>query len=267
MVHLSIGTAGFFYKDWIGTFYPKQLEKGKYLEFFSRFFNIVEINSTFYNLPTKDMVINWNNSVPEEFRFIIKTWQQISHHIDAPDLDMNIFKFFSRLQELKPKIACFLIQFPPWFKYSESRLHKLEQLLEKIPSEYKYIIELRDNSWFDYQILSKFIDGENFILGTTYMPEITPFYLPNQKKYYVRMIGDRKLTIFNHIQRDQNYAVKHLIKNIKNLINIPNISEIFIIVNNHFQGFGPKSANNLKQKFGLPYRTFRDQKSLTDFLY
>ena len=265
MVKLSIGTAGFFYKDWIGPFYPKNLQKAQYLEYFSKFFNLVEINSTFYNLPSEDMVINWNHRVPENFRFIVKVWQQISHNLDDQDLDSHIIEFFSRLNELKPKIIRFLLQFPPWFKYSESHLQKLVLLLKKIPSEYKYIIELRDNSWYDSEILSKFIDGEKLILGTTYMPGIIPYYMPNQNIYYIRMIGDRELTVFNRIQRDQNDALNDLYKNIQNLIKTPNIYEIFIIVNNHFQGYAPESVNIIKKKFGLSYRSFNNQKTLTDF--
>ena len=266
MVKLSIGTAGFFYKDWIGPFYPKKLQKAQYLEYFSKFFNLVEINSTFYNLPSEDMVINWNHRVPENFRFIVKVWQQISHNLDDQDLDSHIIEFFSRLNELKPKIIRFLLQFPPWFKYSESHLQKLELLLKRVPSGYKYIIELRDNSWYDSEILSKFIDGENVILGTTYMPKIIPYYMPNQNKYYIRMIGDRELSVFNQNQRDQNDALDDLYTNVQKLMKTPNIYEIFIIVNNHFQGYAPESVNTIKKKFGLSYRSFSNQTNLIDFI-
>jgi uncharacterized protein YecE (DUF72 family) len=266
MVKISIGTAGFFYKDWVGPFYPKKLEKAQYIEYFSKFFDLVEINSTFYNLPTEDMVINWKQRVPENFHFMIKVWQQISHNLNDENLDSSIFEFFSRMKILKPKIIGFLFQFPPWFKYSEDHLQKLELLLKKVPSEYKYVIELRDNSWYDSNILSKFINGENVTLGTTYMPQINPYYLPNQKLYYIRMIGDRELSVFNRIQRDQNEALNNLYKSVQELIKERNVNEIFIIVNNHFLGFAPESVNMIKKKFGLVYRNFSNQTSLADFI-
>jgi uncharacterized protein YecE (DUF72 family) len=266
MVKISIGTAGFSYKDWIGPFYPKRLQNTQHLEYFSKFFDLVEINSTFYNLPSEDMVKNWDLRVPENFRFIIKIWKEISHNLDKQDLDAYIFNFFSRLNELELKIIGFLLQFPPWFKYSESHLLKIELLLKKFPSKYKYIIELRDNSWYDSEILSKFIDGENVILGTTYMPQIIPYYMPNQKRYYIRMIGDRELNIFNRIRRDQNESLENLYTNITSLKKTPNIYEIFIIVNNHFQGFAPESVNMIKKKLGISYHSFSDQTHLTDFI-
>ena len=266
MANISIGTAGFFYKDWIGPFYPKKILQTDYIEYFSKFFNLVEINSTFYNLPSEDMVINWKHRVPEDFRFIIKMWSRISHNLDDQNLDTFIFNFFTRLSPLKSKIIRFLIQFPPWFKHSESHSEKLEVFLKNLPSEYKYIIELRDNSWYNSEILSKFIDGERIIFGTTYIPGIIPYYMQNQKYYYIRMIGDRELNRFNRIQREQHESLEDLYRNIKELSKAPNIYEIFIIVNNHFQGFAPESVNMIKWKFGLPFHKFSNQTRLIDFI-
>ncbi|MFW9872893.1 MAG: DUF72 domain-containing protein [Candidatus Thorarchaeota archaeon] len=266
MAKIKIGTAGWDYKDWIGPFYPKQLEKRHHLEYFSNYFDIVEINSTFYHLPSVDMIKNWKLHVPTNFLFIIKVWQKISHNLDDPDLDSNIFKFFSTLEHLNEKIKAFLIQFPPWFKYTENHLDKLKLLLNKLPSEYIYLIELRDNSWFNPESLSKVVDGHKRILGTTYMPGIIPYYLENQKIYYIRLIGDRKLTVFNRIQRDQKDALNNLYKNVQNLANLPEVYEIFIIVNNHFQGSAPESVNYLRKKFGITYPRINKQRSLTEYI-
>ncbi|MFX1329763.1 MAG: DUF72 domain-containing protein [Promethearchaeota archaeon] len=266
MVKITVGTAGWEYKDWNLVFYPKKLEASQHLEYFSRYFDIVEINSTFYNLPSEDMVINWKNRVPDNFRFIIKVWQKITHELDDSEKFFKINEFFSRFATLKKKIFSFLLQFPPWFKYNEKHLKKLTNLIEILPSEYKYIIELRDDLWFNPEILSNFIDGRNRILGTTYMPGIIPYYILNQNFYYIRLIGDRELTVFNRIQRNQTIALNHLFENIQNLKKNPAIFEIFIIVNNHFQGHAPESVNILKQKFGLPHLSFTDQRSLTDFI-
>ena len=265
MVQIKIGTAGWDYKDWVGSFYLKKLIRSQFLTFFSKFFEIVEINSSFYNIPSKKMVKNWNERVPENFRFIIKIWQKISHNLNDPDLDLYVSEFFHRFKPLYEKISGFLMQFPPWFKYSKTHLLKLISLIKSFPLKCKLIIELRNNSWFKPEILSKFIDGELKILGTTYMPNVQPYYMPDQKYYYIRLIGDRELTVFNRIQRDQKDILEDLDQNIKNLIYSANIYEIFIIVNNHFQGMAPESANELKKKYGSSYRIFSNQKTLIDF--
>jgi uncharacterized protein YecE (DUF72 family) len=226
----------------------------------------VEINSTFYNLPSEEIVHNWALRIPESFKFIVKVWQKISHNLNDSELENYINQFFSRMVYLKGKISKFLLQFPPWFKYSEKHYKQLTNLLNQFPLEYSYVIELRDNSWFNPDILSEIIDGSMVILGTTYMPGITPYYMPNQNTYYIRLIGDRELTIFNRIQRKQEEALRDLTKKIKDLNKLPEIYEIFIIVNNHFAGFAPESANELKKKFYLPLKRFDQQKKIFDFL-
>ena len=104
MVKISIGTAGWDYKDWIGSFYPKKMERSRHLEYFSKYFDVVEINSTFYNLPSSSMVENWYNRVPQNFRFIVKVWQKISHNLNDPNLNSFILDFFSRIKSLTNKI-------------------------------------------------------------------------------------------------------------------------------------------------------------------
>ena len=265
MATFHIGTAGWDYKDWEGPFYPKTLEKYEHLKFYTNFFEIVEINSTFYNLPGYETVEKWNERVPDDFRYVVKVWQRITHNLNEPELDSNISDFFYQLGILKDKIELFLLQFPPWFKYSDKHLKQLTRLLNVVPAEYKYVIELRDNSWFYVNILSKFIDGKRTILGTTYMPNVVPFYYPQQNKYYIRLIGDRELTVFNRIQREQPEAMADLESKVNLLQRDPNIMEIFIIVNNHFQGSGPESANIIKKMFNQEVIQFSNQKKLTDF--
>ena len=266
MPKIYVGCAGWDYKDWVGPFYPKNIERFQHLEYYAKYFDIVEINSTFYNLPSEEIVNNWALRIPNTFSYIVKVWRKISHNLNDSELETNISHFFSRMAYLKEKISMFLIQFPPWFKYTDKHFKQLTNLLKEIPSEYRYVIELRDNSWFETNILSEIIDGSRVILGTTYMPRIIPCYMPHQKIYYIRLIGDRELNVFNRIQRKQEEAISDLTHNFQNLIKSPEIYEIFIIVNNHFAGFAPESANELKKRFDLPIKRFNQQKKIFDYL-
>jgi len=265
MVKISIGCAGWDYKDWVSTFYPKPLERYNRLEFYTKFFDIIEINSTFYNIPNKATVINWYNQVPADFKFTVKVWQKITHNLNDFDYDYLISQFFSQLAPLREKVVVYLLQFPPWFKFTKKHFKQLKFLCNELPPEHKYVIELRDNSWFKKDIVSEIIDGSRFILGTTYMPGIEAYYLPRQKIYYVRLIGDRELTVFSRIQRDQEENLSNLINKINTLKESPNIFEIFIIVNNHFQGNAPESVNQLKKRLNLPLKEFNQQKKLSDY--
>jgi uncharacterized protein YecE (DUF72 family) len=265
MVKISLGCAGWDYKDWVGSFYPKPLERNNHLEFYSKFFDIIEINSTFYNIPNKTTVNNWYNQVPQDFRFIVKVWQKITHSLNDLDLDYLLSQFFSQLSPLRDKVLHFLLQFPPWFKFTDKHLAQLKLLSNELPAHFKYVIELRDNSWFKEEIVSEFIHGNQFILGTTYMPGIKAYYLNNQETYYIRLIGDRELNVFNRIQRSQEENISDLLRNLHMLEGKSNIFEIFIIVNNHFQGNAPESINLLKKRLNLPIREFNQQKRLSDY--
>jgi uncharacterized protein YecE (DUF72 family) len=98
------------------------------------------------------------------------------------------------------------------------------------------------------------------------MPGIKAYYLARQKTYYIRLIGDRELTVFNRIQRDQKENLSNFFNEINTLKESPNIHEIFIIVNNHFQGNAPASVQLLKKRLNLPLKDFTQQKKLSDYI-
>jgi uncharacterized protein YecE (DUF72 family) len=192
-------------------------------------------------------------------------WQKITHNLKDSDLDRLISQFFTQLSPLRQKAIAYLFQFPPWFKFTEKHLKQLIYLSKQIPSENKYVIELRDNSWFEGDFVSEILRDENLILGTTYMPGIRAYYLENQDSYYIRLIGDRELNVFNRIQRSQEDSLNDLLKNLQLLEKKPKIFEIFIIVNNHYMGNAPESINLIKKRLNLPVKEFNQQRKLSDY--
>jgi len=266
MGRIYIGCAGWDYKDWIGPFYPKLLESHNRLGFYANFFNVIEINTTFYSLPKSSIIQNWSEQVPPDFKFTVKVWKEITHNFKNANIEDSISEFFYRLSPLNDKIFAYLLQFPPWFKYNEKHFHQLKYLIRELPNENKYVIELRDNSWFNEDLLLEAIRSSTIILGTTYMAGIKAYYMPRQNSYYIRLIGDRKLTVFNRIQRDQKKNLSNLVNEINVLKEFPNIHEIFIIINNHFTGFSPTTVNQLKKEFNLPIINFSPQKTIRDYL-
>jgi uncharacterized protein YecE (DUF72 family) len=94
---------------------------------------------------------------------------------------------------------------------------------------------------------------------------IFPYYHPKQKIYYIRLIGDRQFSVFDRVQRENKEELTEIIRNIKNLEKNPSIYEIFIIVNNHYSGFAPETANLLKRELSIPIRNFDQQKRMSDY--
>ena len=265
MVEINIGTAGWDYKDWIGPFYPKNLDKVRFLTHYSTYFDVNEVNSTFYNLISINTIENWINRVPSTFQFILKVWQKITHEFDNPILEEDIIEFQSRIKPFGNMLKGLLLQFPPWFKYSDKHFQHLSYIVRNFAKKYRIFIELRNNSWFEEPDLTKLIDGKEVILATSYLENVKPYYFPNQELYYIRLIGNREITKFDHLQKSQEIALSHFYSNIKKIQNIPNIREIFIIVNNHFSGFAPETVNQIKRKLNLSFKNFAQQKKLSDF--
>ncbi len=264
MANIVVGCAGWDYTDWVGVFYPRKLAKTDQLAHYAKFFDFVEVNSTFYNLPTQETLARWVNAVPDHFRFAIKVWNRITHTRDTENLGTRVSGFFTQLKVLEPKIACFLLQFPPRFKHTPENAIRVRHLLEIIPTAQIIVLELRDNSWFAPGILDKILDGRH-ILGVSYLPGFSPMYRPGQSCYYLRLVGDRQLTIFNRVQRQQESIINEVTSKVQELSAMDSVRDIFVIFNNHFTGFSPETANEFKHRLGLSARKFSSQKTILDF--
>ena len=263
---IYVGTAGWDYNDWVGPFYPPKLERYQYLSYYAKYFEIIEVNSSFYSLPSLEMTENWNSRVSESFRFTLKVWQNITHKIENPQIDVDIDNFVANIKPLKGKISFLILQFPPWFKHSEKHETHLEYILNSFPNEYQLAVELRDNSWFENDGIKFTRSNKNSFLVTTYLQNVKQYFPLNQEMYYIRLIGNRELTKFNRVQKDQKELINHLYTNIKQLRKKSNIHEIFIIVNNHFSGFAPETANQIKKELKIPFKNFSHQAKITEYL-
>ncbi|NVM03952.1 MAG: DUF72 domain-containing protein [Candidatus Helarchaeota archaeon] len=265
MEKIYVGCAGWEYSGWMGTFYPKNLKKENHLRYYSDHFNFMEINSTFYNLPKEKTVRHWLNQVPKHFLFAIKVWQKITHK-KSSELESLINSFFKRMKILEPKTYGYLLQFPPKFRYNDKNLKYLTKILEKIPSESSYFLEFRDNSWFNPDILEQILQPPNLTLVTSYIIGVDPYYYPEQSEYYIRLIGDHQIQVFNQIQREQDEALTHLEQNLRLFEKNPQVNRIIVIFNNNFRGFAPEDANQLIKRMEIPQHYVSQQKNLLDFM-
>ncbi len=241
------------------------MSSSKFLQYYSKIFDFVEVNSSFYAIPTNDTILNWKESTPANFQFSIKVWNKITHELFNEELEERIMNFFSHFNILKTKIPIYLVQFPPRFKYTEKNKNRLQFLLKILPMNNKYAIEFRDTSWYDEDVLKE-IQSPKISICSSFHPKFDPFFDINQPIQYIRMIGDRSLTKFNQTQRLQKEFNEKLHQSIQAFQKNPNITDIFVIFNNHYQGFSPQDVNNFKKLLGIKTRTFQKNKSLSEFL-
>lgn len=269
MTNLQIGCAGWVYDDWKGSFYPKSISSQDQLMFYSNYFNVVEINSTFYNPPSLSTVKRWRRETPDGFKFIVKIWREITHvkgQKKRSNYEEKVTYFFTHLKPLEDKITCYLLQFPPSFSPSIENKEYLKQILHLAAklTDNRIFIEFRDNEWFNDNLLVEY-SSKQFSYVTVYLDEIIPFYYENQDAYYIRLIGDRQITKFNAVQREMQDSWSDMLFFIKKYLQNEKITDIFVIFNNHYTGFAPADCNNLKKELNIKYKSFNQQTHLTDF--
>jgi uncharacterized protein YecE (DUF72 family) len=141
---IRIGTSGWHYKHWIGTFYPQRWPASKMLSFYLERFDTVEINNSFYRLPPESAVEDWYTSTPVDFCFAVKGSRFLTHMKKLADPAAGLEKFFSRVDLLRGKLGPILFQLPPHW---EINLGRLENFLAALPSWHRYAFEFRNPTW------------------------------------------------------------------------------------------------------------------------
>jgi uncharacterized protein YecE (DUF72 family) len=147
-----VGTSGYSYKEWKGSFYPEKMPAKEMLGFYAGRFSTVEINNTFYRMPAPSVLESWASQVPENFRFVLKAPQAITHFKRLKDIQDPTERFLQVASVLKARLGPLLFQLPPNFKKD---LPRLEGFLDLIPLGAAVALEFRHDSWFDDEVYSR----------------------------------------------------------------------------------------------------------------
>jgi uncharacterized protein YecE (DUF72 family) len=144
--NIHIGTSGWQYDHWRGPFYPEHLSRNAFLAYYAERFQTVEINNSFYQLPKKETLNHWNESVPENFIFSFKASRYITHMKKLKDPQASLSRMMETVGFLDGKLGPILFQLPPKWGFDPERFY---DFLEALPAQYRYAFELRDPSWLD----------------------------------------------------------------------------------------------------------------------
>ena len=147
-MRVLVGTSGYSYKEWKGTFYPDDLPAAKMLPFYASRFDTVEINNTFYRMPEAKTVAKWAGEVPERFVFVLKAPQRITHQKRLAGAGDDVRFFFEAAAELGPKLGPVLFQLPPFSRKDVPRLRDFLKVLPRHPVAF----EFRHETWFDDEV-------------------------------------------------------------------------------------------------------------------
>jgi uncharacterized protein YecE (DUF72 family) len=146
MGNVYIGTSGWAYKEWRKHFYPANVPARRQFEFYTTQFPTVEINATFYRLPTRKMVKGWRDQAPPGFVFAVKGSRFITHILKISGASKGLKKYFSRIKPMQKRIGPVLWQLPPFMKKNPDRL---EKFLKILPKNFCHAVEFRHPSWYE----------------------------------------------------------------------------------------------------------------------
>jgi len=152
---VRIGTSGWHYRHWCGPFYPEKHPGSKMLDTYLQHFDTVEINNSFYRLPTGAAFRCWRESTPKNFLFAVKGSRFITHMKKLKDPENALENLIPRAEQLKQKLGPILWQLPPHWTINTERL---EEFLSALPKRHRYAIEFREHSWHTnpvYEILRR----------------------------------------------------------------------------------------------------------------
>jgi uncharacterized protein YecE (DUF72 family) len=141
---LRIGTSGFHYKHWLGTFYPEKLSASKMFDFYMQHFDTVEINNTFYKLPKIEMLEGWRKATPKDFLFSVKASRFLTHNKKLKEPHHALENFLPRAEALGRKLGPILFQLPPKWRVNVERF---AEFLEALPTYHRYTFEFREPTW------------------------------------------------------------------------------------------------------------------------
>jgi uncharacterized protein YecE (DUF72 family) len=149
-MRIRAGTSGYSYKEWKGAFYPADLKDREMLAWYARQLSTVEINNTFYRMPRESVVARWAADVPEDFVFVVKASQRITHHARLAGADEAVGYLWRTVAHLGERLGPLLFQLPPNFRKD---LPRLEAFLASLPAGMRAAFEFRNASWEEEDVV------------------------------------------------------------------------------------------------------------------
>ncbi len=250
--HIHIGTQGWNYDAWVGPFYPVNTRPADFLSVYSRAFNTVEVDSTFYGIPAAATLEGWANRTPPGFIFSLKMPQEVTHEQRLRDSTGASQLFFERVRRLGAKLGPILVQLGPDFLPNE--LPALVDFIGRVPRDIRFVVEFRHRGWINEGVLA-LLRERNIALALVegrWIPRKTMLSLasrPTADFVYVRWMGpNRDLVDYSRVQVDRTREIDAWTEAI--LAVAGEVKPVFGYVANTFTGHSPATARDIQRRFG-----------------
>jgi uncharacterized protein YecE (DUF72 family) len=229
---IYVGTSGYNYPEWRGRFYPETLAAAKMLPYYAERFSTVEINYTFYRMPTPALVTGWAAQVPADFKFTLKAPKRITHDRRLKDVTDLLRGFCEAAAELGPRLGALLFQLAPNFKRD---LSVFDQFLDALPPRVCAAFEFRHDSWLDDEVYARLRERNLALCVADSETRHTPV-MATADYAYLRL-------------RDEGYTAAHLDEWAGRVQTLAaGGRDVFVYFKHEDEGKGPEFARLLKDR-------------------
>jgi uncharacterized protein YecE (DUF72 family) len=251
--NVYVGTSGWKYPDWLGSFYPADSKPQDMIHYYARYFRAVEIDSTYYTIPARSVVAEWKENTPPGFVFAAQVPGVITHQKVMKDCQHELTTFLNSVELLGDRLGPLLLQFPYFNRNTFASRAQFDKLLlpflKTLPREFKFAVEIRNKNWISWDFLEILRDHSVafVVIAQAWMPSIDVLAraldLLCGDFFYARFIGDRKevkAQRWDNLSEDKTSELIVWIEELKKIAD--RASRTYAFFNNHYAGFAPGSV-------------------------
>lgn len=262
----KIGTCAWSYDDWRGVFYPEHLPSSERLEFYARHLSAVEVDATFHHAPKQSVIEHWAAITPDDFAFACKVPHAITHELRLREATEPFHEFLAAMEPLGEKLWCVVAQLPPSFRPRRDEM-ALREFVRRLPTGVQFALEFRNTEWHLPRIAHLLHEHGvawvwNDLTSLKHQKEGAFEFLPDTTDFlYVRLMGDRGETYEAGERKAHRYSRVMWPRDggleswgVRLGQAAADHRRIFVAVSNRFEGFGPRTAQRLGERMGVPVR-------------
>jgi uncharacterized protein YecE (DUF72 family) len=242
---IHIGTSGWHYKHWKGTFYPKDTADKNQFSIYIKTFETVELNNSFYRLPDADTFAAWQKSAPDNFIFAIKGSRYITHMKKLNETTAALRSLLENASELKEKLGPILFQLPP--KWNPN-MERLEIFLKQLPKGFRFAFEFRNPAWYTEDVYSLLRKYKSAFCIYELDHHLSPL-ITTTDFVYVRLHGPEGKYQGSYTKRQLNSWAKHCRKWQEAG------KEVFIYFDNDQEGYAAFNAQTLQEILHMQHKS------------
>ncbi len=234
-MRLCVGTSGFSYDAWRGTFYPEDIPADLMLAYYAERFDTVEINNTFYRTPKKSVVEGWAAGVPEGFRFVLKASRRVTHVKRLKDVGEETGYVLDAFAAMGERLGAILVQLPPNLRKDVARL---DAFLAQVPARFRLAFEFRNPTWHDAEVAERLRAHGAALVAADVDDETEAEIVPTAGWGYLRL-------------RRVDYPPEALARWVERVRAQP-WNEVFAFFKHEEAGTGPRLAAEFARAFAAP---------------